>query len=274
MEAGSEAALRSMSPLRIRQAIDALSISDQIQSITAVVGSNALTIGAGSLALDFRSATLTDGAVTRVSGDPADLVISSGSTLGTISGVVSRIAVLALNNAGTLELAVVNLAGGGSLTETGIISTTAEGGAGAADSATVVYSTTARTNLAYRVIGYVESTQATAGTWATAPSTIQGAGGQALIGISDAERKWVNVTASRSLTVAYTNTSRYDKEVSICVQVSSNPSYIDVTQNGTTVQTAYVVPGGATVQMYTTVPPGASYTAYSSASVVLWAERG
>ncbi len=153
----------------------------QIQPISASVGSNALTISASALSLDFRSATLTSGTVTTVSGTPANLVISSGSTLGTVSAAPSRIAVLALNNAGTIELAAVNVAGLVDLSETGVISTTAEGGAGAADSASVIYSTTARSNVAYRVIGYLDSTQATAGTWATAPSTIQGIGGRAML---------------------------------------------------------------------------------------------
>lgn len=158
-----------------------LSGASRIQPISASVAASALTISAGTLSLDFRSAMLGSGAVTTVSGTPADLVISSGSTLGTVSGQQSRLAVLALNNAGTIELAAVNIAGGNDLTETGLISTTAEGGAGAADSAGVAYSTTARANVAYRVLGYIESTQAAAGTWATAPSTIQGAGGQAMV---------------------------------------------------------------------------------------------
>ena len=153
----------------------------QIQPISASVGASALTISASALSLDFRSAMLTRGAVTTVSGTPANLVISSGSTLGTVSATQSRIAVIAMNNAGTIELAAVNVAGLVDLSETGVISTTAEGGAGGADSASVIYSTTARSNLAYRVIGYLESTQATAGTWATAPSTIQGAGGRAML---------------------------------------------------------------------------------------------
>jgi hypothetical protein len=36
-----------------------------------------------------------------------------------------------------------------------------------------MYSTTARTNVAVRTVGYFESTQATAGTWATAASVLQ-----------------------------------------------------------------------------------------------------
>jgi hypothetical protein len=151
----------------------------QIQPISASVAGNALTITAPSLTLDFRSATLTSGTVTTVTSDPADLVVSSGSTLGTVSGIASRLAVIAMNNAGTIELAVRNVSAGANLDEGALISTTAEGGAGAADSATVNYSTTARSNLAFRVIGYLESTQATAGTWVTNPSTIQGEGGNA-----------------------------------------------------------------------------------------------
>lgn len=153
-----------------------------IQSITAAAAANALTVTLSATTLDFRSATLTSGTVvSRVISSPISVVVSSGSTLGTVSAVQSRIVVLAIDNAGTVELAVVNIVGGNDLSETGLISTTAEGGAGAADSASTIYSTTARTNVAYRVVGFIESTQATAGTWATAPSTIQGNGGQALI---------------------------------------------------------------------------------------------
>lgn len=155
----------------------------QIQPISASVGSNALTISASTLTLDFRSTTLGSGTVTTVTGSPANLVVSSGSTLGTTNGVQSDLAVLALNNAGTIELAVVNLAGGVTLDEQGVVTTTAEGGLGAADSINVIYSTTARTNVAYRVIGLIRSTQATAGTWATAPSLIQGVGGVSLVGM-------------------------------------------------------------------------------------------
>lgn len=153
----------------------------KIISINATVATNALTLTINPTNLDFRSATLGSGVInTRNIASAISLVVSSGSTLGTVNAVQSRLAVLAIDNAGTVELAVVNVAGGISLDETGVINTTAEGGAGAADSINVIYSTTARTGVPYRVVGYIESTQATAGTWATAPSTIQGAGGQSL----------------------------------------------------------------------------------------------
>lgn len=211
----------------------------QIQPVSASVGSNALTISASALSLDFRSTTLGSGTVTRVSGTPSNLVISSGSTLGTTSGAPSDIAVLAINNAGTIELAAVNLASARDLSETGVISTTAEGGAGGADSATVIYSTTARTNVAYRVIGILRSTQATAGTWATAPSLIQGVGGQYLptklggtnianggfvASTSGTSKEWTNIPPwAKRVTVQLANVS-LDASTDLLIQIG-NGSY-------------------------------------------------
>ena len=154
--------------------------SDRIQPVDYSLAGNALTLKLNPTTLDFRSTTLTDGSPTTISNaSQITMSISSGSTLGTTSAVQSDIAILAINNAGTMELAAVNISGGIDLSETGLISTTAEGGAGAADSANTIYSTTARTNVAYRVVGLFRSTQATAGTWASAPSLIQGNAGRA-----------------------------------------------------------------------------------------------
>ena len=241
------------------QGIPVLSAVKQIQSISASVAGNDLTISASALSLDFRSATLTSGTVTTVSGTPANLVISSGSTLGTVNAVQSRIAVLALNNAGTIELAAVNIAGGNDLTETGVISTTAEGGAGAADSATVIYSTTARTNVAYRVIGYVESTQATAGTWATAPSTIQGEGGQALSAMSSFGygQTWQSVTRNSGTT--YYNTTGKTIQV-IITQNSGGATTFTVVVNGFTLPTQPGSPAGVNGGPNFAVPPSQSYS--------------
>jgi hypothetical protein len=184
--------------------------TSKIQPISASVSGNALTISASSLTLDFRSTTLGSGTVTTVTGTPATLVISSGSTLGTTNGAQSDIVVLAINNAGTIELAAVNLAGGTQLDEINLVTTTAEGGAGAADSSTVIYSTTARTSVAYRVLGIIRSTQATAGTWATAPSLIQGYGGNGALQTAFAApgaapmyacRAWVNFSGTGTVTI-------------------------------------------------------------------------
>jgi hypothetical protein len=179
----------------------------QIQTISGSVASNALTIGAGALTLGFRSTTLTSGTITTVTSTPSNLVVPSGATLGTVNAVASSLVVLALNNAGTIELAVINLSGGNDLTETGLISTTAI--SAGSSSASVAYSTTARTSVAYRVIGRIDSTQATAGTWATTPSLIQGAGGQAITAMSSLGygQTWQNVTGSRAVGTTYYNTT-------------------------------------------------------------------
>jgi hypothetical protein len=147
----------------------------KIPPVTASVGGSALTVTLGPCQIDFRSTTVSDGAVnTRVVSSPISMTVSSGSTLGTTSGQKSRVAVIAIDNAGTVELAVCNWYGGIVMDESALITTTAEGGVGGADSSALFYSSSARTNVAYRVIGYVESTQATAGTWLTTPSFVQG----------------------------------------------------------------------------------------------------
>lgn len=254
-------------------------VTSKLQSISASVGSNALTITLNPCVLDFRSSTLTSGTVnTRLVNSAISLVISSGSTLGTINATQSRIVVLAIDNAGTVELAAVNISGGNQLDETNLISTTAEGGAGAADSANVIYSNTARTSVAYRVVGYVESTQATAGTWATEPSTVQGYGGQALAAMSSFGYGQVaqNLTASRTNNTTYYNTS--NKPIFVVANfVSSVATTIvgTVTVNGVGV-TYYgsqsVASGSASVSFI--VPPGGSYLVLiaSFVSVQSWTE--
>jgi len=153
---------------------------EAVQPITATVASNQLTVTLNPTTLDFRSATLGSGTVSSINlASAASIVVPATATLGTVSAVQGTIVVVAINNAGTIELAVVNIAGGRDLSESGLISTTAISVAATSDS--VFYSTTARTNVAYRVVGFINITEATAGTWATAPSTVQGAGGNNVI---------------------------------------------------------------------------------------------
>jgi hypothetical protein len=227
-----------------------------IQPITATVAANALTVTLNPTTLDFRSATLGSGTVvSRLVSSAITVTVSSGSTLGTVSGEKSRIVVLAIDNAGTVELAVVNIAGNIDLTETGLISTTAEGGGGAADSSSTVYATATRSNLAYRVVGYVESTQATAGTWATAPSTIQGCGGQALTAMSSMGYGQTYQSVTRTSGTTYYNTTGKPITLVVSPAISSNTT---VTVNGVALTTTASSVG----QIYNfsyIIPVGASY---------------
>lgn len=151
--------------------------------VTASASSNALTIalkqkdqvtdpttGVGRCRVSFRSSTITSGAFTSVDITAAlNTVISSGSTAGHMSGTNNFIYVYLLNNAGTAELAWCSTK---IVDEKRLYSTTAEGGAGAADGPNTIYSTTARSNVPMRLIGCISVNQATAGTWATGPSAI------------------------------------------------------------------------------------------------------
>jgi hypothetical protein len=111
-------------------------------------------------------------------GQPAELSVgatrtlrvSSGSTLGSSNGVANTIYVYLIN---TDTSAGLKLAVSATVLDEGTLQTTvAEGGAGGADSATVLYSDAVYTLKPIRLIGRIISTQATAGTWATQPSEI------------------------------------------------------------------------------------------------------
>ena len=247
-----------------------------IQSITATVAANALTVTLNPTTLDFRSSTLTSGTVvSRVIPSAISVVVSSGSTLGTVSAIQSQIVVLALDNAGTVELAVVNISGGNNLTETNLISTTAEGGAGAADSASTIYSTTARSNVAYRVVGYIQSTQTTAGTWATTPSTIQGQGGQALNAMSSIGygQTWQDVTSSRVAGTNYYNTT--GKPIAVVVAfTSTSTASARIATNGNV-----IVGSGASspfvISVTGVITAGSQYSAYvdsGTPTIANWVE--
>lgn len=157
--------------------------------LTATVAASALTItvktknatdptAVNPIIFKFRNATVETGDYTTITLSAAlSLVVSSGSTLGTVSAAPHRLYIGIANDAGTLRLFAYNpltsllkLLG---LHEGIVYSSTAEGGGGGADSAQVLYSGTAFTSKAIRILGYIESTQATAGTWATTPSRIQ-----------------------------------------------------------------------------------------------------
>lgn len=262
--------------LRGDRTFQAIAVPAQIQPISASVGSGALTISASALTLAFRSTTLGSGAVTTVTGTPANLVVPSTATLGTVNAVQSRLAVLAMNNAGTIELAVVNIAGGNDLSETGVISTTTI--AGGSNAANVIYSTTGRSSLAYRVIGYIESTQATAGTWATAPSTIQGAGGNAVTAMSSLGygQTWQNVTGSRAVGTTYYNTTGKPILVSSTWSVPTMGVYMQASVNGAVIQNSDMVGSGAgLLNLFFLVPSGNSYSVAASGgspSASIWSE--
>ena len=236
--------------------ITATGLTSKIQPITASVAASALTITLNPTILDFRASPLTSGTVTTIAVPAAiSVTIPSTSTMGTVSAQQSRIVILAINNAGTVELAAVNISGGSVLDETTLITTTAAVAAG--NSATAYYSTTARTGVAYRVVGYVESTQATAGTWATTPSTLQGYGGQALAAMSSLGYGQTWQTVTRTSGTTYYNTT--GRSIHFMSLGSNGPSTLTLVINGYTFP---VINGGAGTNpvCWAVIPPNQSYS--------------
>lgn len=150
-------------------------------SLTASVAASALTVALKTKAasdasssdpifISFRSATAATGTYVQRSVTGAlSVVVSSGSTLGHASAKDEYVYIYAIDNAGTVELAVSS----SKIWDEGTRqTTTAEGGAGAADSKVLLYSSSARTDVGVRLLGRIKSQQATAGTWATAISEI------------------------------------------------------------------------------------------------------
>lgn len=149
--------------------------------VSASVGSSALTIAlkgadgndpsaTNPVYIPFRNATSATGTpVLRAVTGALSVVVSSGSTLGHTDTDLGYVWVYAIDNAGTVELAV---SGVKLFNQSSVVSTTAEGGGGAADDGFTMYSTTARTNVACVPIARLSSTQTTAGTWAAAISEV------------------------------------------------------------------------------------------------------
>lgn len=123
--------------------------------------------------VNFRNVTATTGSWSQLAVTAANsLVVSSGSTLGVTSSTAFRLWIAGFNDAGTFRLGVINTAVATavvSLNPALPASSTAEGGAGGADSAGVIYTGTAVTSKSFVVLGYLEwsSSGLTAGTWTT-----------------------------------------------------------------------------------------------------------
>jgi hypothetical protein len=163
-------------------------------ALESSVGSNALTItlsgkdsadpsSTNKVRVPFRNVTAATGDFAQVVVSAATtLTVSSGSTLGTFDGTAFRLWIVGFNDGGTFRLGVINCVQTATtlpniypLGGFGIASSTAEGGAGASDSAHVFYTGSGVTSKAYTVLGYMswESGLTTAGTWDAGPTRIQ-----------------------------------------------------------------------------------------------------
>jgi len=149
-------------------------------SLVASVSGSALTIKVRTkdgrepsplnpVVVSFHDDTVTSGNyVVRKITAPLSITVPSTATLGHTSGMAEYIWVHLLDDAGAVDIAVMGTDAipDGSMSTATAVST-------AADSGTVLYSTSAHSGAkGCRIVGRISSTQATAGTWSTTPSEV------------------------------------------------------------------------------------------------------
>jgi len=236
--------------LTLPTATGTLAVGNQVQPISASIASNAITVSASLLTLDFRSTTLTSGTVTTVSGTPASLVIASTDSFGLVTAAGNqRIAILAINNAGTIELAATTLYGGVNLDESGVITT-----ATTATTSTAIKAANVRTGIAYRVIGFIDATFTTATGWGSL-ALVQGQGGEALSAMSSLGygQTWQSVTRTTGTT--YYNTT--GRPITVAISITATGAFSFFVNSFQVVNAS----NASTLGVCTVVvPPGASYS--------------
>ena len=177
-------------------------------SLAASVGSNQLTItmnaasGSAPTAtnptlIPFRDVTIAGGTpkVVAVTG-ALSFTINSGNTMGCVSGTMCRLWVIAICSSGlsctnspgtdTVGLCAYNATSGSPVTSVSGVSvapfaeqalqTSASGTNGGSNAATLYCNISSVTARAATIVGYVEISEVTAGTWATGPTYVQIAG--------------------------------------------------------------------------------------------------
>lgn len=237
-----------------------------LESLTCTQASGALTFTVNPTIMQMRSSTLTSGVPQTVKLNTAvSLVLPSGGTLGFPTTVAGRIIVVLMANG---EPAIVSIAGGNSLDETGLINTTAISASSTANN--VFYSTTARTNQPYRVVGAVDVVN-TAGAWGN-PTLVQPYGGNALSAMSSLGygQTWQNVSGSRAISTTYYNTTGRPIGISVA---SANGASADaqLTVGGLLIQRNTYNGSSGISSVFGIIPPGQSYLVFATGAFV-WAE--
>lgn len=216
----------------------------------------------------FRNATLTTGTpVVRSITSAMSVTLSSGSTVGFSAALNARIYWGFLDDAGTVSMWVSRR---GHWSEGAVHSPSAEGGAGAADSATVIYATAAHTNVPIRVGGYVIiETGAVAGEWDNAPTILVNMGP----GVHRTGNTVQEIYVSSSTMRTGTNTFVEDNSIPQTGEMNAFSSDLAATVTPTTIGNYLRIEGvlhlahSGNVRQYAAIVSGASADALSVSSV-------
>jgi len=243
-----------------------------LASVTATAAANALTVGIQAETIAFRPSPITSGVSVLRATAAGSLVVPAGASLGAANGASARFAWGWIDNAGTLEVFIVNISGAANLDETGLVSTVAIS-AGAV-TAGVFYSTTARANVAFRIRGFCDILEAAAGTYASQPTKVQPAGGQALAGMGG--MGYGNYTGfligQRALGTTYRNDSGKPRIVNVCVIAGVSAVNLTAVVGGVTLYFPDAAIGSYSAA-YFIVQPGKTYQVNSAGTWYAWVEE-
>lgn len=156
-------------------------------ALSGSVGSNQLTISilgndgnapssTNPVIIPFRNSTISTGTpVIRTITSSLSFTIASGSTMGCVSGQMCRLWIVAIDNGGTAALCAFNALSGTNIApiNEAVLQSSASGTSGGNSAQTYYCSTSSVTSKAIRIIGYIDISQVTAGTWATGPTYVQ-----------------------------------------------------------------------------------------------------
>jgi hypothetical protein len=241
-----------------------------LQPIAATVTSNAITVTLNPTTVVFRHTSPTNGTPVPIqNAAQLSLTIAATDSFGAVTADgTRRIAILAINNAGVMELAATSLAGGLNLDETGVITTAAT-----ATTLTAIKALGVRTGVTYKVVGFIDVPFTTAVGWG-ALVTVQGYGGNALSCLGSlgyGQGYGTNLNATKVIGVTYYNTK--GRPIGITVTGSGGGSANSLVVNGTTIATSGVSGlGTGYPSFFAVLPVGASYSVTGSASPSYWFE--
>ena len=223
--------------------LDSIQPLGQLAPLGVTQSAGQMIVTLNPTTIDFRNSS-TDvtsaNTVTTLSVTTAiNLTIPATATLGTASALESKLLVLAINNGGTVELAVCNIWNNIYLNEATTINTSILNTS--STSATTNYSTAARTGVNFRVIGILTSTQTIAGTWASLP-TIQSGGAWTPL-VNQLTTVYKSETGT-NLNVDFKNIPPWVKKITISysnlyVSAGTNDIAIQIGSSGTAIVTNY-----------------------------------
>lgn len=146
------------------------SVSGNALTVNIMAGDGDTPVSTNAPLIPFRDTTITKGNYNvRSVLVSTSVTLPAGGTLSFVNNEVGRLYLYGIDNSGTVEAALARKA----VFDEGQLHTTVAIGTGS-NLDTYLYSTTARSNVPVRLLGYLEITGgSTAGNWSNAPSRLQ-----------------------------------------------------------------------------------------------------